>query len=159
KIDSEGGRYAPQFKPDWSPTLLLAWMYLSHALSVRKDLFNRLGGFCSEFDGAQDYDFALRATEVARHVGHIPKVLYHWRAVEGSTAKSGEGKPESIPRGLRAVQRALERRGAAEAIAIHPEWAAQRNAGYFDILFPDEGPSVTVIIRSTHGLRRLRKTL
>jgi glycosyltransferase involved in cell wall biosynthesis/GT2 family glycosyltransferase len=159
KIDCEDLRYAPQFKPDWSPALLLSWMYLSHAFSVRREIFERVGGFRSEFDGSQDYDFALRATEVARHVGHIPKILYHWRAAEGSTAKNGGAKPESIQRGLSAVQQALSRRGQSRAIAIHPDWAARRNAGYFEMVFPHESASVTVVIHSARGFTALRKTL
>lgn len=146
KIDLAGNRYAPQFKPDWAPTLLLSWMYFSHVFSVRKTLFQRIGGFRSEFDGSQDYDFALRAVEEARHIGHIPKILYHWRATEGSTASSGAAKPESMERGRRAVQEALKRRGLRGAKAFHPDWAKQANVGMFDVVFPDEGPSVTLII-------------
>jgi len=159
KMDIKGRRYAPQFKPDWSPTLLLSWMYMSHVHSVRKDLFQRLGGFRSEFDGSQDYDFALRAAEVARHVGHIPKVLYHWRAVEGSTATSGEAKPESMQRGLRAVQEALRRRGIRGAKAVHPDWAALASVGMFDIEFPDKGPSVTIVIPTRDKLNLLRNCI
>ena len=159
KIDQRGRRYAPQFKPDWSPTLLLSWMYFSHVFSVRKSVYQRLGGFRPDFDGSQDYDFALRATEVARHVGHIPKVLYHWRAVEGSTAKGGDAKPESMHRGLRAVQEALTRRGIRGAKAVHPDWAALANVGMFDIVFLDEGPSVSIIIPTKDQLPLLRNCL
>jgi GT2 family glycosyltransferase/glycosyltransferase involved in cell wall biosynthesis len=159
KIDARGRRYAPQFKPDWSPTLLLSWMYMSHVFSVRRSLFRRLGGFRSEFDGSQDYDFALRAAEVARHVGHIPKILYHWRAVEGSTATSGEAKPESMARGLRAVQEALDRRAVRGARAVHPDWAALANVGMFDVLFPDDGPSVTLVIPTRDQLELVRNCL
>jgi glycosyltransferase involved in cell wall biosynthesis len=146
KIDALGGRYAPQFKPGWSPTLLLSWMYIGHVFSVRIELFQRIGGFRAAFDGSQDYDFALRGVEVAREVGHIPKVLYHWRAVKGSTATGGRAKPLSIERGLETLRDALRRRGATKAMAVHPDWAKERDAGFFDIVFPDEGPSVTIII-------------
>jgi O-antigen biosynthesis protein len=159
KIDARGRRYAPQFKPDWSPTLLLSWMYMSHVFSVRKSLFKKLGGFRSEFDGSQDYDFALRAAETARHVGHIPKILYHWRAVEGSTATSGEAKPESMQRGLRAVQEALDRRAVRGARAVHPDWAALANVGMFDVVYPDDGPSVTLIIPTRDQLALVRNCL
>lgn len=159
KIDSNGARYAPQFKPNWSPTLLLSWMYLSHAFSVRREVFQKLGGFRSEFDGSQDYEFALRAAEIARHVGHIPKVLYHWRAVEGSTATGGEAKPESMRRGLLAVHQTLERRGIQNALAVHQEWAAAASAGIFDIIFPDDGPSVTIVIAAVNSVDRLRNCL
>ena len=159
KIDAAGQRFAPQFKPDQSPTLLLSWMYFSHVFSVRKDLFERSGGFRPEFDGAQDYDFALRAGEVARHIGHIPKILYHWRAVEGSTAVGGDAKPESIERGRLAVEQALGRLGIAGALAVHPQWAAQSKLGMFDIVFPDHGPSVTVIVANCGTPDEIRRCL
>lgn len=159
KIDRNGRRYAPQFKPDWSPTLLLSWMYLSHVFSVRKDVFQRVGGFRSQFDGCQDYDFALRASEVVRHVGHIPKILYHWRATRGSTATSGDAKPESFSRGLIAVREALERRGISGATAFHPEWAGRARIGMFDLLFPHEGPTVTIIIHANDRIDQLRRCL
>lgn len=127
KMDLKGRRYAPQFKPDWSPVLLLSWMYISHVFSVRRGLFQKVGGFRKEYDGSQDYDFALRASEVARHVGHIPKILYHWRAVEGSTATGGEAKPDSMKRGLAAVEEALERR-RVKAKAVWPDWASEANS-------------------------------
>ena len=145
KIDDENRRFAPQFKPDWSPTLLLSYMYMSHVLTVRRELFQRLGGFRSAFDGSQDYDFALRATEIARHVGHIPRILYHWRATEGSTALSGAAKPSSFEAGRRAVQEALDRR-SIPAIAFHPAWAAAASVGIFSLRFDDRGPGVTVVI-------------
>lgn len=145
KIDMEGRRHAPQFKPDWSPTLLLSYMYLSHTLSLRRELFEALGGFRKAFDGSQDYDLALRAAEKARHVGHIPRMLYHWRAAPGSTATSGAAKPESFLAGQRAVQEALDRRGV-QAKAVQPDWARQANVGMFALAFPDDGPSVTIII-------------
>ena len=159
KIDGEGRRFAPQFKPDRSPTLLLSWMYFSHVFSVRKELFERLGGFRPAFDGAQDYDFALRSDETARQVGHISRILYHWRAVEGSTAVSGEAKPESLERGRLAAEMALERRGITGARVIHPQWAARANIGMFDIEFSDEGPSVTVIIAKAEGGSHVRECL
>ena len=58
KIDVQGTRFGPQFKPDWSPELLLSYMYLGHLIVVRRELFERLGGARSEFDGSQDYDLA-----------------------------------------------------------------------------------------------------
>lgn len=145
KLDDEGRFYAPQFKPDWSPALLTSFMYMSHVFTVRRSLFAELGGFRSDFDGSQDYDFALRASERARHVGHIPRVLYHWRAVPGSTAVSGEAKPHSFEAGRKAVQEHLDRMGVAGQV-VHPDWAQAAKVGMFSIRFPDEGPSVTIIV-------------
>ena len=155
KFDGKGTYFAPQFKPDWSPVLLLSYMYLSHLLTVRRAVFERVGGFRKAFDGSQDYDFALRASEVARHVGHLPKVLYHWRATPGSTAMSGDAKPASFQAGLNAVQEAVDRRGV-NARAQHPDWARQTKVGMFSLTFPDVGPTVTIIIPTFNQLAFLR---
>lgn len=158
KVSEDGDRYAPQFKPDWSPTLLLSFMYMSHALTVRRTLFTDLGGFLSEYDGSQDYEFALRATERARNVGHIPRVLYHWRAAQGSTARSGSAKPHSFEAGRKAVQAALDRRGI-EAVAVHPDWALRTSVGMFTLEFPDVGPRVTIIVPTWNKPELLRRCI
>lgn len=155
KIDRSGKRHSPQFKPDWSPALLLSYMYMGHVLTVRRSLFNELGGFDRRYDGSQDYEFALRASEKARHVGHIPRILYHWRVVPGSTAASGDAKPASMEAGRKGVQAALERRGI-DAKAIHPAWAKQTKVGMFALSFPDQGPTVSLVIPTFNGLDLLR---
>jgi len=158
KIDAEGKRYDPQFKPDWSPTLLLSYAYTSHLLSVRRSLFEKVGGFRTDFEGSQDYDFVLRASEQARHVAHIPKILYHWRATPGSTAVAGDAKQGAIEAGRRAVEEAFQRRGHKAGI-FQPEWAQDRKLGIFHAEFPHEGPPVTIIIPTRNGLDLLRRCL
>jgi len=145
KIDVDGRRYAPQFKPDWSPELLLSYMYLSHAFVVRRSLFAAHGGFRTGFEGSQDYDFALRAGERAERVVHVPLVLYHWRATPGSTATSGAAKPASFEVARRAIDEALERRGS-RGRAVQPEWAARAGLGLFNHRFPDDGPRVAILV-------------
>src|SRR4029079_3804944 len=98
-------------------------MYVGHVLTVRRPLFESLGGFRSQFDGTQDYDFTLRAAEVARRVGHVSKILYHWRAIDGSTALSAAEKPLSTERGRLAIEQALQRRGITGARVNPAEWA------------------------------------
>ena len=153
KIDTAGRRFAPQFKPDWSPTLLLSYMYLGHLLVIRRDLFERIGGVRKGFDGSQDYDLALRAVEHARHVGHIPRVLYHWRVVTGSVAVSTEEKPQSVVAGLNAVASAFSRRGI-DAKVERPSWAQAAKIGVYSATFPDTGPQVSILIptRNKHDL-------
>jgi glycosyltransferase involved in cell wall biosynthesis len=145
KNDVNGNRFAPQFKPDWSPELLLSYMYFCHIFVVRRSLFDEVGGIRLGYEGSQDYDLALRVTERARHVGHIPKVLYHWRVIPGSTAASGNEKHYSFEAGIKAVQDALDRRGIP-AVAEQPEWAEKGGVGIYSHLFADDGPSVAVII-------------
>lgn len=155
KIDLAGRRYAPQFKPDWSPELLLSFMYCTHLLVVRRALFEELGGCRVGFEGSQDHDLALRAAERARRVGHVPLILYHWRAVPGSTATSGDAKPASFEAGRRAVAEALARRGVAAEVA-RPDWAVAGGLGIYRPTFADDGPSVAIVIPSKDQLPLLR---
>ena len=145
KINLEGRRFAPQFKPDWSPELLLSYMYFSHLFVVRKALFETVNGFRPGFEGSQDYDLALRVTEHARGVAHLPLILYHWRVSRGSTAERGDAKPASFEAGRRAVAEALTRRGV-EARVFQPDWAVNGATGIFWHEFPDDGPSVAILI-------------
>ncbi|MEG5162815.1 glycosyltransferase [Microcoleus sp. AT3-A2] len=158
KIDTKGRRFAPQFKPQWSPELLLSYMYLGHLCAVRKHIFEQIGGLRIGFEGSQDYDFALRATEISRHVAHLPLVLYHWRTAPGSTAISGAAKPASFSAGQKAIQDALNRRQINGNVAQHA-WAIKENLGIFAQDFPDNGPSVTVIIPTKNQLKLLKACL
>jgi GT2 family glycosyltransferase len=151
KVDMNGGRFAPQFKPDWSPTLLLSYMYLGHLLVVRRDLFKLVGGIRAGFDGSQDYDMALRVTEQARNVGHIPRILYNWRVVPGSVAATTDAKPHSLAAGLRAVTEAVARRGI-DAVVDQPAWARAAKIGVYCTTFSDDGPSVAILIPTRNKL-------
>ena len=158
KIDTKGRRFAPQFKPEWSPELLLSYMYLGHLCAVKRHIFEQIGGLRIGLEGSQDYDFALRATEISRHVAHLPLVLYHWRTAPGSTAISGAAKPASFAAGQKAIQDALNRRKIKGNVAQHA-WAIKENLGIFAQDFPDNGPSVTVIIPTKNQLKLLKACL
>ncbi|MFN2285206.1 MAG: glycosyltransferase, partial [Anaerolineae bacterium] len=86
-LEDKNIRVEPFFKPDWSPHLLLSVNYLPHAV-FRRDLVLEVGGFNSTMDGAQDWDLAFRCTEKTNRIFHIPKVLYHWRKMQTSTAQA-----------------------------------------------------------------------
>jgi O-antigen biosynthesis protein len=158
KINTSGDRFAPQFKPGWSPELLLSYMYFSHVLTIRRRLYVEAGGLRPGFEGAQDYDLALRLSELTRNIHHIPKILYHWRVLPGSTAASGDAKPESFAAALRAVQEALDRR-AAPAAAVQPQWAIEAGCGIFAHRFPDDGPRVAIIIPTRNQVAVLRNCI
>jgi GT2 family glycosyltransferase len=101
----------PHFKPAWDPDLLLATDYLGHVLVIRTELLRDIGGYRAEFDGGQEYDVMLRATERARRVAHIPKVLYHRRIENRSDGdRIGEVQASDDP-GRRALESAVARRG------------------------------------------------
>jgi len=147
KIEMDGRRHSPAFKPGWSPTLLLSHMYMGHALAVKRSLFARLGGMRSAHDGSQDHDFALRASEHAAAIGHVPRVLYHWRCAPGSTAISAAGKPISIAAGQRAVADAVARRTLA-ATVIQPRWAREAGIALFGLEWPPPPPCLAIALPS-----------
>jgi GT2 family glycosyltransferase/2-polyprenyl-3-methyl-5-hydroxy-6-metoxy-1,4-benzoquinol methylase/glycosyltransferase involved in cell wall biosynthesis len=111
KIELDGRRAEPFFKPDWSPDLLGSLNYVTHLSVFRKELVEGLGGFRRGFDGSQDYDLILRVTEAADSIIHVPRPVYSWRKVPGSAAASSEAKPYAYEAAKRALQESLERRG------------------------------------------------
>jgi len=111
KIDEAGTRYDPFLKPDWSPDLLLSENYIAHFLVCRRDLISHVGGFRNGYDGSQDYDLILRLTEKTKNILHIPRILYHWRALATSTASVSTQKSYAEKAAQRALQDHLERCG------------------------------------------------
>lgn len=93
KISEDGTRrFEPHFKPDWSPDTLRSCNYITHLTVIRSDLLEKTGWFRPGYDGSQDYDIILRATEQAKNIVHIPKILYHWRISKNSTAGNSSAK-------------------------------------------------------------------
>jgi glycosyltransferase involved in cell wall biosynthesis len=99
------------FKPDWAPDHLLSRNYLGHVTVLRKSLMDTIGGFRLGFEGSQDYDLMLRATEQTTNIVHIPKVLYHWRIHQLSAAQGEDVKPYAYVAAKKALEEALVRRG------------------------------------------------
>lgn len=110
KITLEGELVEPHFKPDFSPDTILSHNYISHLGVYRKSIVDKIGGFRKGFEGSQDYDLLLRFLEKAKKVYHIPKVLYHWRKVPGSTAERFHSKSYAWEAGRQAIQEATQRR-------------------------------------------------
>jgi GT2 family glycosyltransferase/glycosyltransferase involved in cell wall biosynthesis len=138
-------RFAPLFKPGWSPEIMLSGNYLTHLTVIRKSLVDAVGGFHAEFDGAQDWDLFLRVLESSDRVRHIPKVLYHWRDSAQSTAKNIWQKDYAPQAQLRAITEHLQRKGfdAPEAFFdssgfIRVRWAFDR-ATKISVIIPSNG--------------------
>jgi glycosyltransferase involved in cell wall biosynthesis len=107
----------PFLKPDWNCDLLLSMNYITHFTTIRKSLIDKIGGENSAYNGAQDWDLFLRATETttANKIFHIPKVLYSWRVHEQSTAKSFSAKSYVTDSQKGLLEAALSRRGYQKA--------------------------------------------
>lgn len=123
-VDEKGSRVDPFFKPDFSPDLLCSVNYMCHFLVVRKKIGEEIGWIRSEFEGAQDFDFVLRASENAKKIAHIPKILYHWRSVTGSTASDFYAKPYAGSSGIKALESRLKRRNLPGQVETNfmPTW-------------------------------------
>lgn len=154
RLDSNGLRVEPAFKPAWSPDLLLSCMYLAHFCVYRRSIVDRIGGFREGFDGSQDYDLALRFTEASSRIAHIPKILYHWRKVPSSASAMPGAQSSVIEAGKRALTEALDRRG------ITGEVESERFFGFYRVRRKVSGSQrVSVIIPTRDGLRNLRRSV
>ena len=109
KIDKLGHRCKPFFKPDWSPEILFSVNYISHFSVIRKKIIEEAGKFRLGFEGSQDYDLFLRVIEKTNNIEHIPKILYHWRMIPGSTASDVNAKDKTHLNGINALQDYLKR--------------------------------------------------
>jgi GT2 family glycosyltransferase len=121
KLDQEGRRMWPNFKPEWSPEFMLSVMYTGHLGVYRRDLLHEIGGFRVGFDGSQDYDLVLRISEKTDRIYHIPKILYHWRMAPNSAAASDTAKPYAYEAARRALTEHLNRRRIPAEI-VHGKW-------------------------------------
>ncbi|HEX4595126.1 MAG TPA: glycosyltransferase [Bryobacteraceae bacterium] len=110
-VDEKGDPVRPNLKPGWSPELLSNCMYVGHLVLVSRELMEKVGAFRGEFDGAQDYDLALRLTDQPVAVAHVPHILYHWRQHSESIAQRSDAKPWAHDSGRRAVEDMIRRRG------------------------------------------------
>jgi len=155
-VDVEGLRQQVFYKPDWSPELLLSYMYIGHVKVVRRKLAEALDGFREGFDGAADYDFLLRLSERSDRIHHVSEVLYHWRAAENSMARRSDTKSHAFESGRRALANALERRGL-EASAEWPGWAQRARVGVYRVCFEHESKGrVSILIPTRDRLDLLQ---
>jgi GT2 family glycosyltransferase len=153
KLDPGGHHSGPFLKPGWSPERLRTQMYTCHLSVLRRSLVEEVGGFDPEFEGSQDWDLVLKVTERARAVLHVPRVLYHWRMLEGSVAGGGEAaKPWAYDAATRALQAHCDRIGLQARVERDPE-----DAGVYH-LEPalEEEPLVSIVIPTRGQVREIR---
>ena len=142
KTDEYAAHYFyPHFKSDFNIDLLHANNYMCHFLAVRKSLVDTVGGLNEKFDGAQDYDFVLRLTEHTKKIYHCPRILYHWRCSNQSTAANQGNKMYAIHAGKAALNAHYKRLG----------WNARAQEGAVDGWYQTkftlkEEPLVSILI-------------
>ena len=155
KLDQNYMYFDPYFKPDFSPETLECNNYITHFVVVKKDLIDKIGMLDSKYNGAQDFDFVLRATEKSKKIVHIPKVLYHWRVHRESTAFLPDTKPYAFEAGKRAVEAHLNRIGKKANVE-----ESQDVPGAYKINYEIVGnPNVTIIIPNKDNIKLLKRCI
>jgi GT2 family glycosyltransferase len=153
KIDEDGRRFQPYFKPDWNPDLLLGQNYVCHFLVLDTALAREAGGFRAGFEGSQDHDLVLRCAERLdpARIRHLPRILYHWRAIPGSTALERGAKDYAALAGQRAVAEHLQRRGEDATVEVLEH-------GHYRVHWrlPATPPRVSVVIPTRDQVGLLR---
>lgn len=155
KLDTSGQRTQPYFKPDWNPDLFLSQNYLCHLSVYKADLIKSVGGFREGYEGAQDYDLALRCIEKIPEssIVHIPHVAYHWRMHEASTAASGSNKNYATVSGKQALDDHFKRIKIEANTEISP-------TGNYRVHYElTEAPLVSLIIPTRNGLKLIKQCI
>lgn len=144
KISDDGkNRHSPYFKPDWSPDTFMSLMYTCHFAIYRKSIVDEIGRLRAGYEGAQDYDLTLRFVEKTNKIGHINKILYHWRERPESTAINPQSKPYIFEATRKVKEEALKRRGLTGQVELVEE-VNQFRVKYTNSL----NPKVSIIIPS-----------
>ncbi len=158
KIDHAGVRSNAFFKTDWNPELFLGQNYINHLGVYRTSLLREIGGFREGFEGSQDYDLALRCVEQLRaeDIRHIPRILYHWRMVEGSLAAVVDAKPYAKDAARRALAEHLARCGIAGRVVPCPENLESHRVIYE---LPEPAPMVSIVIPTRDKVALLEKCI
>lgn len=141
KIDLDGKRCEPHFKPDFSPDTLLSLNYICHFSVIRTSIVRKVGGFTIGLEGAQDHDLFLKVVEKTNKIYHIPKVLYHWRMVPGSTATKLDNKDYASDNGKKSIEEALKRRKINAHVEKDPP------STYYQVIYDiEKEPLVSILI-------------
>ncbi len=151
KLDGNGKRCLPAFKPDWDPELFLSYNVINHLACYRTALVREVGGLREGYEGAQDYDLALRVSERLKPeaIVHIPRILYHWRMAPDSVASGTGAKPYAMEAGRRALADHFRRTGVEAS--VHFEETFYR----VDYPLPAKPPKVSIVIPTRDRLSLL----
>lgn len=132
--------FDPHFKPDYNIDLLRTNNYITHLFTVRREIVERVGGFESKYNGAQDFDFIFRCTDAAKGVAHVPRILYHWRTSAGSTAENPASKMYAYEAGKLAIEDHLKAKG------LEGEVSFTRNLGFYRVKYKVKNEELISII-------------
>lgn len=153
-IDESGKRFKPKFKPDFSRDLLYSLNLITHLSAYKTDILRKISGFRIGAEGSQDYDLALRVLEEIdeKQIRHIPRILYHWRVIEGSVAFSSDAKPYAHDRARQAIREHLERMGKKAEVS-QTIWNLHR----VRYELPENLPKVSLILSESADFEKTRR--
>ena len=156
KINDNKERFDPHFKPDFSKELLECTNYITHLVVAKKSLCDEVGVLNSTYDGAQDFDYVLRLTSKAKNIYHIPKILYHWRVADTSTAKDIEIKSYAIKAGAKALSTYFKENYSND-IKVYE---SPEVPGVYKIKYEVVGePKVSIIIPNKDNIKMLDRAI
>ncbi len=155
KLDKRGQRSSPYFKPDWNQDLFYAYNYICHFTMIKSSVVEALGGFRVGVEGSQDYDLFLRVIKYLefRNIAHIPRILYHWRMLSGSTASNASEKSYTVGAGVVALKDHFASLGKNKVIV---EPGENPNSYRVRYPIPDKEPLVSLIIPTRDMLEALK---
>ncbi len=143
------------FKPAYSPQNLLGVNYITHLSVFKKSLLETNGLYDDAYDGSQDHDMILRLTRAAKHVSHVPEILYFWRVHPESVSADISAKPYAIDAGRRAVHDSELREGREAEVHSSCVCATHYRLEY-DL---KESPQILIVITHLDAPERLAKLL
>lgn len=158
KVDARGRLFDPYFKSSFNYELFLAQNMICHLGVYRTALVRKVGGFRKGYEGSQDHDLALRVIEKTepQNIVHIPRILYHWRAIQGSTALATSEKSYTVSAGLNAVNDHFKRIKVNATVSI-----ADGKSGHFRIRYqlPKRAAKVSIIIPTRDKAELLKQCI
>ncbi len=156
KINENNERFGAYFKSDWNFDLFLSHNLITHLAVYKASILREIGGFREGYEGAQDYDLALRVIEkiAPQQIRHIPRILYHWRTLETSTSANPDAKPYAIQAAIKAISEFWQRQNVGVRVAESLTMTGMIRVQY---QLPSNPPLVSIIIPTYNQVKLLRQ--
>lgn len=154
--DDRHEHLGPFFKPDWNPDFLHSVNYITHFSVIRTSLMKKIGGLRAEFNGAQDWDLALRISSETNKIVHVPKVVYSWRVHSNSTAQSTDAKPYVVEAQQKLLKEDLKAKGYEDAVVERDK----THSGYWRVRYPlRDNPKVSIVIPTLNQFTVIKRCI
>ena len=154
--DDRHEHLGPFFKPDWNPDFLHSVNYITHFAVIRKSLMEHIGGLRGDYNGAQDWDLALRVSAATDKIAHVPKVVYSWRIHSNSTAMSTDAKPYVVDAQRKLLADDLKSKGYPDAVVEQDK----KHTGYWRVKYPlRDTPKVSIVIPTLNQYHVIKRCI